>query len=65
MDLYEFHIKELCEKYTQKQLAELLDGYIKTNSLLKEDNDNLRAENETLRYLIAKYKAVKSIIDNE
>ena len=65
MDLYEFHIKELCEKYTQKQLAELLDGYIKTNSLLKEDNDNLRSENETLRYLIAKYKAVKFIIDNE
>lgn len=65
MDLYEFHIKELCEKYTQKQLAELLDGYIKTNLLLKEDNDDLRAENETLRYLIAKYKAVKSIIDNE
>jgi hypothetical protein len=65
LDLYEFHIKELCEKYTQKQLAELLDGYIKTNSLLKEDNDNLRSENETLRYLIAKYKAVKFIIDNE
>lgn len=65
MDLYEFHIKELCEKYTQKQLAELLDGYIRTNTLLKEDNDDLRAENETLRYLIAKYNAVKSIIDNE
>ena len=55
MDLYEFHIKELCEKYTQKQLAELLNDYIRTNLLLKSDNDDLRSENETLRYLIAKY----------
>lgn len=54
-NLYWDCINTLCQKYTQSHLAELLLNEQETNSLLKRDNDELRSENETLKYLIAKY----------
>lgn len=55
VNLYRFHINTLCEKYTPSQLAELLLNEQNTNLLLRNDNGDLRSENETLKYLIAKY----------
>lgn len=55
MTRYEFEVNNLCKTYTYKQLAELYLNMKGMYAVLKADNSNLRSENETLRYLIAKY----------
>lgn len=55
MTAYEFKLDGLCKEHTNKELAELCIGYEKAYDAIKQDNDVLRKENETLRYLIAKH----------
>lgn len=54
--MYEFTISRICEEYTQKEIAGLYVNYQEMYHHIREDNDSLRKENETLKYLIAKYR---------
>lgn len=59
MGYYKFYVDDLMKKYTKEQLADLYIGEKMTNRTLRDDNSDLRSENETLRYLIAKYQIGK------
>ena len=56
MDAYEYRINQLTKGFTPRELAEQFlasEQLVHTYSL---DNTKLREENESLRYLIAKYR---------
>lgn len=52
---YEYVINKLCEEFTKEQLAEQLLTYKELTAMYKKDNEELRKDNDSLMYLIAKY----------
>lgn len=53
-NVYEYAIKELCAKYSPEELADQVIRYRDSYFTYQKDNNELRKENESLRYLIAK-----------
>ncbi|MBQ9701348.1 MAG: hypothetical protein IJV71_12100 [Lachnospiraceae bacterium] len=58
-NVYEYEIKELCAKYSPEELADQVIMYRGSYFTYQKDNNELRKENESLRYLIAKYNMEK------
>ena len=59
MNIYEFHIKELTEKYTALQLAELLLNERETSKAKSETIICLKDEINTLQTVIACFELDK------
>ena len=56
MTLWEKLVANLCEKFTKEELAECVISNTKSVEFVRKDNDALRAENEMLKRIIAKYE---------
>ncbi len=66
MGIREYSIKRLCEEYSKELLAEKFLIEQELRILYTGDNNELRKENESLKYLIAKYSMAKSeVADSE
>ena len=60
MNLYDYTIKKLVEMYSKERLAEKFTMQQEVCEMYKKDNDELRKENESLKYLISKYRLAES-----
>lgn len=56
MNAYEYELKRLVETHSKTELAEQIISQREVAHAYYNDNVNLRAENESLRYLIGKYR---------
>ncbi len=63
--LYEFRISELCNNHSVTELAEMLLVEREINISLIEANNELREENETLKYLIARERINREVKQND
>ena len=56
MNAYEYKIEQLTKAFTPRELAEKFLASEELVHTYSFDNTKLRGENESLRYLIAKYR---------
>ena len=56
MTLFEYQVRELENQLSKDELAKALVTTRELAEMYKQDNDALRKENNSLKYLIAKYR---------